>query len=342
MRGLKLLTFLFVSLLVCHDKCFSLDTAEKKVGVILPLSGPLAIVGEAIRNAIELTREQGGFDKVVFKFEDDQFNPRNSVSAVKKFIEIDGINGLIVFGSGPSLAIADYVEQNKIPTFAMAYSDDLTKGRTYVYRTFLTATSQASAIKEELNKKNYSSLGVITSTNEAMVVMRNAVDKVLPYKPVIDLQIEPSELDLKLTSTKIMSKNPQALFILLVPPQISILSQSLRSKNWQGTFFSSSHLNNPSEIAASKGSLKGSWLVTIDDSRAAQFHELYKGKYSKNAVVDGTIATDVASLLVTALGEKNFNEYLDDKDSYLGTYGTWKKTSEHTFEPPTKIKEILE
>ena len=67
---------------VCHKKL--------KVGVSLPLSGGMVASGEAVKNSILLAKTK--YDKaqcVEFLFEDDQFQAKNTVTAVQKLLNID-------------------------------------------------------------------------------------------------------------------------------------------------------------------------------------------------------------------------------------------------------------
>ena len=84
-------------------------------GVVVPLTGGLASLGNSIKNSIQLASEK--FDKekhVSFLFEDDQYLPKNTTSAVTKFTQVDRVQCLIVFGSTPSIAVSDLAEKAKV------------------------------------------------------------------------------------------------------------------------------------------------------------------------------------------------------------------------------------
>jgi len=66
----------------------SANAEEKTCGAVLPLSGPMAAVGVSIMNSIILAdRQLDHAGRIQFVFEDDQFAPKNTVSAVTKLIQ---------------------------------------------------------------------------------------------------------------------------------------------------------------------------------------------------------------------------------------------------------------
>ncbi len=97
--------------------------AKVKVGVILPLSGEGATIGDGIRNGIalgltELSPETR--NKIEVVYEDDALLPKNTVTAFNRLVGIHNIDVVINVSSGTSNAIAPLTEQKKIPFIAIA------------------------------------------------------------------------------------------------------------------------------------------------------------------------------------------------------------------------------
>ena len=87
-------------------------TDRFKIGVILPLTGKSASIGEPIKNAASMAYQQlspAGRDQTVLVFEDDQMSPSKAVAAFHKLVSTERINGVIVFGSAMGNAIAKTV-----------------------------------------------------------------------------------------------------------------------------------------------------------------------------------------------------------------------------------------
>ena len=93
-----------------------------KIGVIAPLSGNLAFLGEGYKNAFLLAKEGLKNTRYNYEliFEDDQMEPAKTATALQKLISIDQVNAVVSFTSGPANVISPIAEQNKIIHFGIA------------------------------------------------------------------------------------------------------------------------------------------------------------------------------------------------------------------------------
>ena len=319
------------------------------IGVIAPLSGRTAAVGQAVKNSIILQSEHQRMDnsitsptQIKFIFEDDQFDPKQSVSAARKLIEVNKVKGLIVFGSGPAIASADMAERNQIPMFAMGFSDNIITNKKYIFKCFSSATQQANTLAQEIHRNRYSTVALLAATNEANTTVRDRLHAQIATKVVFNKEITPEDVDLKTLALQIKQINPQAVSLLLVPPQMSIMAKRLIENGYTGTLFGTSTLSNPNEIAASQGALNGAWLTVIDDSKSTGFKKEYIDRFNTNPISDSSVAYDIAALFWKYQSSAELIAALDNADSFNGIFGTWKKVSYHSFEPPVVINSIKE
>lgn len=91
-----------------------------RIGVILPLTGSIAVDGEELLVGVRLAQQDvnaSSVKKVVLEVEDGQFDPKVSVSAYNK-LNAKGIDALIVAGDGPCEAIAPLINRDKKITMA--------------------------------------------------------------------------------------------------------------------------------------------------------------------------------------------------------------------------------
>jgi len=104
--------------------------SRNKIGVIIPLSGPVSEVGESIRNGIEFSKNDfDPKDEVKLIFEDDQFQAKNTVNAMWKLIEIDKVDAVITFGGSTSSAVADIAERKSVPMIAVTALSSIGKNK---------------------------------------------------------------------------------------------------------------------------------------------------------------------------------------------------------------------
>ena len=114
-----------------RNKTAAEETQRYKVGIIVPLSGSLAPMGEAFRRGVELSQRDGLASHVEFIFEDHKYDGRMAVTALHKLRGTDDIDLAIVWGNTPSSSCAPVAEQQKIPMIAESMNPDA-KGRQYV------------------------------------------------------------------------------------------------------------------------------------------------------------------------------------------------------------------
>lgn len=336
----SLLFFLFLPLFIIALNS-SLYAATKKVGVIAPLTGPLSDIGATVRNCVSLRDEEKDIHhKVDFVVEDDGFNPRATVAALHKLLSSDKIDALMVFGSSTSLSVADIAEQKKLPFIAMGMSEQIAAGKSYVFRHFSTAHSQHVLLKQEIQRRKYQSIAIVALAQEAMINMREVYLADPPVRVVLSEEVIPGDSDLRSVAARIKSKNPDAVYFLLLPPHISSLARSLRDIGYRGEFFGAAPLQQKGEITAAQGTLEDTWLVASNDSSAADFREEYIKKFRSAPHPDGLPACDAAQFIIELSDEPSLPEALRKKERFQGLFGSYRLGANNTFDIPVAIKII--
>ncbi len=93
---------------------------EYKLGVMLPLTGPLASIGESFRTGIEMAAEQinadGGIDGTDLEvvFEDTQGTPEGGVEAMNKFVNVENAPMVVTATSGQTLSAQPIASQRDV------------------------------------------------------------------------------------------------------------------------------------------------------------------------------------------------------------------------------------
>jgi branched-chain amino acid transport system substrate-binding protein len=105
-----------------------------KVGMSGPFSGGLSLLGQSVRDGVEVSfaeiNAKGGVAgrKLVFLAEDDAYEPMRTIAAARKLVEQDKVAALLaVTGTAPSAALLPFVTESKTPLlFPYAFSHSLT------------------------------------------------------------------------------------------------------------------------------------------------------------------------------------------------------------------------
>jgi len=121
-----------------------------RVGLVVPLTGPSAQVGAHMRNGflmpIEEAGAQAGGRRLDVIVEDDEGNPSQTLTKVRKLVESDRVQVVAgVLLASAAYAVTPYLTQHKIPFFLFSAAGDLTQRKPSEYVVRLSwSTSQDS------------------------------------------------------------------------------------------------------------------------------------------------------------------------------------------------------
>src|ERR671934_1887055 len=137
--------------------------APIKIGVIQPLSGPVAASGNYVRMGAEIARDwinaRGGVEgrKIDLLIEDNKSDPKEAASAAEKLIVRDKVPALMgAWGSSMTLAAMPKLEQYGVPMLAetSSASSITTSGNPWVFRIAPPSTKEAAGIEKYWNDLN--------------------------------------------------------------------------------------------------------------------------------------------------------------------------------------------
>ncbi len=164
---------------------FSFSTSPKgpvKIGVLTPLSGPVAIAGEVQKNAISMAmddlRASGiNIDNYEIIYEDSKYDPKTSLSGYEA-LKLKGVKIIIADGSPVVAAIREKAVQDKILVFAQsATTPAFTDESPFTCRVGLTATVIGPRISTFAKTKGVKKLAILTSNNEYGQTMKDEIVK---------------------------------------------------------------------------------------------------------------------------------------------------------------------
>jgi branched-chain amino acid transport system substrate-binding protein len=121
-----------------------------KVGVILPLTGRLAVMGEVERNAMMLAaRDLNSLgERVKLQFEDGMGTAKDAVAAANKLLDIDQVDVLITSTTGASLAVQPIAIEKKRNLVAFCMDPDVAGASDYTTRLYAGIEEEAKAITD--------------------------------------------------------------------------------------------------------------------------------------------------------------------------------------------------
>lgn len=321
MNFLKNFTVLLLLVLLLAGNLLAAD--KLKVGIVLPLSGPVAPMGEAFRRGVELwvKQNQQSAENIEIVFEDHRYDGKSTIAAIQKLSELEQIDLLVVWGNMPSGVIAPIVEQKKLPTILVSMNPDALN-RNYV----VTLSSKIDL----LTKSTVSFFKANRSANPAAVSIDigNAVvavqllSKELGGK-LIEYFVPNDSADFNSTIAKLKSKKVDAVFLLTMPEQALTFARQAAAQKFDvpiigGDIFADTTFQELFISLSSK-------LAFVYASIAESFIEGLQNEYSNISYFGESAAGWVSIDLISQLGKhaqegtsKEFFSYLP-KVSFLNS-----------------------
>ncbi len=150
--------------------------APIKIGVIIPATGPFAIIGEEVKNGMEMLFAESGNTvagrKVELIVEDDGNKAEIGLTKAKKLVERDKVQVVSgVVASFVAYALRDYMVSSKIPLMiTVSGADGLTQqdAAPNIFRTSGSGSHQSHVLGEWLYKKKGYRRMIVMAPNYAM------------------------------------------------------------------------------------------------------------------------------------------------------------------------------
>src|SRR3989344_1688579 len=259
-----------------------------KLGVILPLTGDFAVIGEELKRGIdiEVGRLQERRVDIVAIYEDDKFDPREAATAANKLISVDKIDFAMVFSVEEARPVAPIFNNAKVPLVATWDSNQFLKDAgPYVFSNgFSTEKSGEIMADFAYNKLGLKNIAVIAHIDAyAEIISKSFEDRFVDNggKIVYNDAVQVGTTDFRLHISKIKSAKPDAVYFPIIPfDSVSFLKQAKETG-----------LNVPllsvdgliQEVIDAAGSAAENIYFTNVYIESPEFPDLYKQKYGEES-----------------------------------------------------------
>ena len=286
-----------------------------RLGAIIPLTGPGAVVGNqemrGIQFAIDQANAKGGVqgDKIVVQYEDNQAKPDQSILSFNKLVDLQNVPMIFTGYSGPSLAMAPLATRKKVLMInAGAQSDKLGTASPYLVNTLPSTGDEVKVMVRYLLDHGKKTAAVLYENDAAGIGGRD--DFVADYQKAggkITGQ-EPTQFgqtDYRPALLKLAGTNPDVLYIVItagMPPLVDQLHQMNAKWLVAGSTFAA----DPEAIANpnSTGLIHTQVQIAASPELSAAFHQKYGADMDFFARQYYNAAEIVLTLLDKVLTEK--------------------------------------
>lgn len=301
--SLAVLIMLAVAMSGWANRNATKDSNEIHIGVIVPLSGQYAFLGESERNAILLAQKELHADNIVFHFEDDAYDPKKAVSAYQNLKSLQDIDAVIVMGAPSIQSIKPLTDKDNIPLLGM--------GVTLVYEkdSVFQLMPSGDILNVELGKiysKTATKIAIAHSSADLFQLSAARFKEGLGTTvQVEDFTLPPSN-DYRTVVQKIVATHPDAVTVFLPKDDAIKFLKALRVLDRPKDESASIDIvcDFQTEISVKEYTeaigadrLEGCMSTNIANTAAAGFKQSYKEAYGKDPEITADFAYDAVGII---------------------------------------------
>jgi branched-chain amino acid transport system substrate-binding protein len=271
-----------------------------KIGLILPLTGQLSNLGESARYAALIAESQLNNTKYNYKiiFEDNELDPKLTSTALQKLINIDKVDAVISFTSGPGNVVSPVAQENKIIHIGIGSDKNIAKGE-YNFLHWTQPEEENRVFVAELQKLGIKNIAVFSWNQQGSIAVLDDLKEKLKETDIkiVGEDISTSgEKDFKTNIMKMEKLNPDAYVMLTFPPELDIAVKQMKELDVKAPVIGIETIESTEHPEL----FEGSWFVNAADATET-FARLFKEKYPDKTVqmASGNVY-DAINLIATA------------------------------------------
>jgi branched-chain amino acid transport system substrate-binding protein len=335
----------------------SIHAAEPyKIGAVLAVTGPAALLGEPERNTVVMLTEQinaaGGINghPIELIVEDTEGDEAKAVMKVKKLIN-DKVTAIIgPTRSGTTMAVIPIVEKAQIPLVSCAAAEDIVKPvKKWVFKTPQSDADAVRRIYEKMKDMKLARVAIMSGTTGFGTAGREQLKKLAPeygIKIVADETYGPKDTDMTAQLTKIKGTDAQAIINWEIIPAQTTVMKNKKQLGMTMPLFQSHGFGNIKYAQdagdAAEGVLFPCGPLLAADSLAdsnlqkpvlAKYKKDYEDKYKIDVSAFGGYAWDALILVTEALKavgpeSAKIRDYIEQKKNFTGISGIFNYSAE--------------
>lgn len=318
-----------------------------RIGVVGPLTGQFAAVGQSQINGAEMMAKQinaaGGEYTIELFSEDDSSKCDQSVNATVKLITRDRVSAVLGACNSPcALAMVPMTKRYKVPQFTFGVGTAITKqGSKWVFRVAVGAPGQTKALADyAVDKLGKDKIAVLYSDDEYGASMAEGFKEALAargMKPVAFESYPRSDKDFSGQLTRVKSSGATCLYPTGSYAASALIAKQAKQLGLDLQLIGDTGNATPKFIQLGGAAVDGSvivepFTVADPDPKIQGFVKKYKEMYGRNP--DGWVAEmyDTVGMIhaaVTATGKtdgpsiRDYVAAFKPGTGYQGILGEW-------------------
>lgn len=288
--------------------------AQIGLGVMLPLTGEGATLGQDCKNGVELALAESnamGGAQILATYEDSQGKPQLGVNAYNKFRN-QGIR--VILGdlfSGPTLAVAPLADRDKVFLFSPGASNPkLTGVSKYVFRNYPSDNFEGKLIAKYAKQKGYDKVAVLHPTNEYGVGLTDVFSdtfRKLGGEIVLVEGYSDEETDFRGVLGKVSRSGAKALYLPGYYAAVARIAVQSRQLNITVPMLSNVGVEDPKLLELGRNAVEGLTYtapavdLSAKDPVVQAFVTAYRGRFHKEPGFPAAHGYDTAKIMSSLL-----------------------------------------
>lgn len=271
-----------------------------KIGVIVPLSGDMAMHGQEIRRAMELALDDAKPSSLTYNFElifeDNQLNSAKSSAAAQKLINVDHVDAIVTLWPPAASAVVPITERSKVLHYTIVWDPDFALRNKLVLSHQVMVSDIAKktlALLASEGKKRIAFLHLEETGFDLGATYIRKLAKTENVELVDDISFQPTENDFRSIIEKTIRNGSDCYLIWSVMPSIDILIRQIRARIPAACI--SGYLDYAEDLSQIQRSPYISEMFA-----SPGFINRYRGKYGESPRSKGANAFDIMNLLIRA------------------------------------------
>src|SRR5271168_3718125 len=300
-----------------------------RIGAILPLTGPGALIGtqqmRGIQFAIDQANAKGGVrgNKIEVVFEDNQAKPDQSILSFNKLTDLQHLQVIFTAYSGPSLAMAPLATRKKVLMVnAGAQADKLATASPYLINTLPTIGDEIKVISKYLVGEGKKQAAILFENDAAGIAGRDDFQKYYPEAGGTILSQEPTQFgqtDYRPALLKLADAKPEVMLVSITAGILQ-MAQQYKQLGLKFTVAGTTFFADPQTIAdpSSEGFVHTQVRIDAPPELAAEFKqkfgvdmEFFSRQYYNATQIVLTVADHLLAENQPLTGEAMHDELLD-------------------------------
>ena len=295
--GIKTLRLYAAAMLVFFSAAAYGDSSVR-IGAIVPLSGDMALHGTEIQKALQLAQKLHTPTNFSYQllFEDNRLEGAKSIAAVRKLIEVDGVDCIVTLWPPTAEVVIPISEQKSILHYTISWDPELARRHRFVlsHQSMVDAIARSTlALAAHRGAKKIAFLHMEESGfNLGADYLRRAANET-GVSFLTDESFSPEERDFRPLLTRTEVTHPDYYILWAVMPSLDTVVRQLRERNHNVQV--SGYLDYAVDLQPLQGSEYVSEMFASEN-----FIRAYTSAYGAAPVSKGANAFDIYNLIVSA------------------------------------------